>query len=864
MPYLLLVFILAALPRPLSTAFAGDTETQAINNGNGQEDGLPANGAMPEAVANAMGGETPKGRDLSEVGLALSKDDLDSVIKLIPPILEADKDKGQMLLPVLAYAYGKKGETAAARGLLVGRTDTNSLLAMAGLTGETIIPPGMKEPASGVEMFYANISVRKSNAINKALYKKALTQALKKAFLKRAVNAGDKDMKAFEEKMLPRAKDYYLSHYALTYKEVEDYYSYGVVVFIDGGRLDRDMGLFSPASRAVLRIKLMHGKGALYAGKALLKDLIDSGFSVEDMGAIDPGGETNGRTKGAIVIQVNEARSKSANVMGSKFKSIEGSIDVAILNGNNGLVIARISKADTVVHLSEEDGLVIAMKKAYEKLLSPLKDTIAHIEATMGKDIASGALPPIEMQAGSVRDVFSNMYKFYSEEPILLLSIRNNTAEAYGKIKISLSVKGYMDYPTEVLLEGLGAKEERVVPLKAVFNNSILDLTENTLLQSEIDLSYNEGGVVKGLKMRQPVQVYEKHALVWDDKGKIASFLTAKDPVVMEFATKAVREYNYPEMNQAMVKARAIFGAMGALGITYAPDPTPYSMASSVANIVDYAQFPRETLTRKAGDCDDLVSLFGASLKSLGVEVVPIEAPGHLFLMFDAGISAEDEALFGFQRDMYVVYDNRVWVPVETTLAGSSFTLAWMKGAENAVRWKDQARFVDLAKVWSTYGQPTLPPAEFRQDVSKNDIEQKFPGELEGLQKKRGEFLAGMFAQGGVSGLKQMLIIYGRNNMLKEALQIADELMSKAVLDPEALNNIGNIYFLNGEFERAVSAYASALNSSPNDPGILVNIARTYLRAGNLKEAREAFKKALSIDADIKYKYLKLYTEIGF
>lgn len=860
----MLVFILAALPRPISVAFAGDTEAQSTNNGNGQEDGLPANGLAPEAAANAMDGQPQNGMDLSEVGLALSKDDLDSVIKLIPPILEADKDKGQMLLPVLAYAYGKKGEIAVARGLLNGRTDINSLLAMAGLTGEAVMPPGMKEVVSGVEMFYANVSVRKSNAINKALYKKALAQALKKAFLERAVNAGDKDIKAFEEKILPNAKNYYLSHYALTYKEVEDYYSYGVVVFVDGGRLDRDMGSFSPASKGVLRIKLMYGKGALYAGKALLKDLIDSGFSVEDMGAVDPESETGGRTKGAIVIQVNEAQSKSANVMGSKFKSIEGSIDVAILNGNNGLVIARISKADTVVHLSEEAGLGIATKRAYEKLLSPLKDTIAHIETTMGKDIASGALPPIEMQAGSVRDVFSNIYKFYSEEPILLLSIKNNTAEAYGNITISLSVKGYMDYPTEVLLEGIGARQELVVPLKAVFNNSILDLTENTLLQSEIDLSYNEGGVAKGLKMRHPLQVYEKHALVWDDKGKIASFFTAKDPVVMEFATKAVREYNYPEMNQAVVKARAIFGAMGALGITYAPDPTPYSMASSVANVVDYAQFPRETLTRKAGDCDDLVSLFGAALKSLGVEVVPIEAPGHLFLMFDTGIPAEDSALFGFQRDTYVVYDNRVWVPVETTLAGSSFTLAWMKGAENAVRWKDEARFVELAKVWSTYGQPTLPLAEFRQEVSKNDIERKFPGELEDLQKKRAEFLAGMLTEGGVARLKQMLIIYGRNGMLKEALQIAAELDGREGVDPEALNNIGNIHFLEGDMEKALNAYASAQNLSPNDPGILVNIARAHLRAGRKEPAMEAFKKALAIDAAIRYKYLKLYTEIGF
>ena len=40
-----------------------------------------------------------------------------------------------------------------------------------------------------------------------------------------------------------------------------------------------------------------------------------------------------------------------------------------------------------------------------------------------------------------------------------------------------------------------------------------------------------------------PVYVYEKHALVWDDKGKIASFITPKDPVVSGFATSAAGGY---------------------------------------------------------------------------------------------------------------------------------------------------------------------------------------------------------------------------------------------------------------------------------------------------------------------------------
>ncbi|MBI5643763.1 MAG: tetratricopeptide repeat protein [Deltaproteobacteria bacterium] len=831
--------------------------------------GVLADSNGPKSDNAQTSGVTPPGdgasrtAGLSEIAFALSKDDFDTVIGLTPSILEKDKDRAPMLVPLLAYAYGKKGDKARAIELLKGRMDLNSTLARAQLTGERITPPGMKEGVSGVEMFFTNISVQASGAINKAVYKKALMQALRKAFLKRAVGAEKKDIEAFEEKILPHAKKYYLSHYALTSKEVENYYSYGVVVFIDAGQLNRDMGYFTPKSQRELRIKLLLGKrGAEFVRKSLLKDLLDLGFSVEDIGEGEYGADVGSRTKGSIVIQVTEIPAVAGSVMGSNFKSIEGKIDLTILNGNNGLVITKLSKTNAVVHLNEEEGKEIAIRKAYEKLLSPLKDTLTHIELTMGKEIASGALPPIEMHVTSAKDVFSNIYKFYAEEPILLLSIRNNSEEAYRKLKVSLAIKGYMDYPTEVALESLGAREEKILPLKAVFNNSILDLTENTLLQSEVDLSYSEDGAEKVIKMRHPIQVYEKHALVWDDKGKLASFFTVKDPVVMGFATKAVREYNYPEMNQAIVKARALFGAMGALGLTYVPDPTPYSMVSNVTNVVDYVQFPRETLSRKAGDCDDLVSLLGASLKSLGIGVIPLEAPGHLFMMFDTGIPEENEIEFGFQRDMYVIYEGTVWIPFEATLVGSSFTLAWEKGYENFVKWKGQTRFVDLTKVWNTYAQPTLAPAEFKQELSKSDIEKKFPDELEALKRKQAAFLPELFKGNGVSGLKQMLVIYGKTGMLEEALKIAAELQGKAGDDPNVLNNVGNIYFLKGDYEKAVASYNSALKRS-NDPGILVNIARAYLRMGERALAEDFFRKALGMDEQIKYKYLKLYTDIG-
>src|ERR1035438_8268043 len=49
--------------------------------------------------------------------------------------------------------------------------------------------------------------------------------------------------------------------------------------------------------------------------------------------------------------------------------------------------------------------------------------------------------------------------------------------------------------------------------------------------------------------------------------------------------------------------------------LTYVQNPNdPYQVKSGKTNMVDYVQFPRETLERKSGDCVDLVGFYVANL----------------------------------------------------------------------------------------------------------------------------------------------------------------------------------------------------------------------------------------------------------
>jgi tetratricopeptide (TPR) repeat protein len=70
-----------------------------------------------------------------------------------------------------------------------------------------------------------------------------------------------------------------------------------------------------------------------------------------------------------------------------------------------------------------------------------------------------------------------------------------------------------------------------------------------------------------------------------------------------------------------------------------------------------------------------------------------------------------------------------------------------------------------------------------------------------------------------------------------------------------ALNNRGNLYFVQGDFERALDAYRTAEEVDPADGGIRINAALAYYRLGKLPEARTKFKEATQLNASLATQY---------
>jgi transglutaminase-like putative cysteine protease len=475
--------------------------------------------------------------------------------------------------------------------------------------------------------------------------------------------------------------------------------------------------------------------------------------------------------------------------------------------------------------------------------------------------------PPLEIDVLEMHDIFSNTYKVYENEGIGRINVVNNTKDRISRLKVSFSIKEFMDFPSEMEVENLPQGESRELILKAVFNNKILNVTEDTPVQTEIEVSYYTHEKLKTFSKAHTINIYEKHRMGWNERDRIATFITPKDPTVLEFARSVVTQYG--DASEPLLYACALFDALGVLGLSYMQDPTnPYQITSGKTDLVDYIQYPRETLKRKSGDCDDLASLYSATLESIGIPTKLLFYPGHILMMFSTGIEGE-EGSDTLDR-MLVIHDGYVWVPVEVTLVGSSFMKAWEAGSRGYYEWEGKSLDVmDIREAWSKFKPASPPMSEWRpESVMRAAIEERFGDELKMLRKIRVRFVSKKHIDKlradpeNVNAMMQLGIIYARAAETAEARKVFEKALEHDPKNAALKNNLGNIYFLDGKYAEARLAYEDAVALDPEDPYTWINLTRCYLKMKMNDEARRAFGKAQEINPEVSKEYRAISLEL--
>lgn len=475
---------------------------------------------------------------------------------------------------------------------------------------------------------------------------------------------------------------------------------------------------------------------------------------------------------------------------------------------------------------------------------------------------------PLEIDAAQLHNVFSNSYKLYEQDGVGTIKLTNNTRTAMNDVKVSFVLNNFMDFPTEQRIDSLAPGASREVVLKAVFNNNILTLTEDTPVQAKLEASYFENGQPRTYSQIKAINIYDKHRMGWDERARYAAFITPKDPLLINFSRSVASEFGASKEPTQL--AAAVFNTLGALGVTYVQDPiNPYQVTSNKVDYVDYIQYPRETLQRRSGDCDDLVALYGATLESLGIPTRVLLVPGHMLMMFATGVEAPAD---GYTMDnMYVAHEGMLWIPVEATLVGKSFIKAWETGAATYYReqGKDGFAIFDVHEAWGRFKPAGLPDDPWRApQVGREVIERHFPGDLLSVLKISSQTLTRRHLQAiqknpsDLDAHLQIGIILARQGDRAEARKYFRKIVDAQPRNAAALNNLANLYMLDGQYADAQKFYADAAKADPKDPEILVNLAQAYKAGKNVDKAKAAFAQAQKVDPAMAGKYKALGLEL--
>jgi tetratricopeptide (TPR) repeat protein len=466
-------------------------------------------------------------------------------------------------------------------------------------------------------------------------------------------------------------------------------------------------------------------------------------------------------------------------------------------------------------------------------------------------------------------NVFPVFRAWYDQHPLGKVVVKNAGKKTIKSVSVSFFLKQYMDGPKEcATIAELKPGQTRELPLFALFNDSILDVTEATKATAQVDASFIEAGERQSQSRTATLRVYDRNAMTWDDDRKAAAFVSGKDPWVMEFSANVVamtKGSMNPFISKNLQTAIAFHDALRIYGLSYTPSPTnPYSQTSANPAIVDYLRFPRQTFSGKSGDCSDLSILYASLFESVGIETAFITVPGHIFMALSLDMSAEEAKANVASFDDLVIRDGEAWLPIETTLRDQGLLEAWREAAREWKRCSAEgsAAFYAIHEAWKLFEPEGLAAEKGAPKMPESaQVKRVFASELaEYSRQELGARLAAINSAIAASGgtakeLNARGVVYakyGKPELAEKDFQAS--LKKKGDYFP-ALVNLGNAARQKNDAQASYSYYQKASKLAPDNAKVLINVALAADALGKATEAQAALEEAKRIDPELAAKY---------
>ncbi|MEW6751633.1 MAG: tetratricopeptide repeat protein [Candidatus Latescibacterota bacterium] len=462
--------------------------------------------------------------------------------------------------------------------------------------------------------------------------------------------------------------------------------------------------------------------------------------------------------------------------------------------------------------------------------------------------------------------VFRSLYRHYQEHEFFDV-VLGNSAQEPVEATVSLMVPKVMSVPHQQAVL-LPPQSTAKYAFTVTFDQDLFNQPEayfDNFVTPVVKVTYSRNRKEEAVeKQLERVYVAGKGKLSWTVHGMAAAFVTPEDMAVGGLARGLVQRYHdlltakFDRSN--LGKAAILFDALGAYRIRYQADQkTPFTSIAADRTIFDTVQYPAELLAKpegvgtKVGDCDDLTVLYASLLENLSIDTAFLEAnepgKGHIYLMFDSGVPPDQAADQFAGTAEHVEWQGRIWIPVETTMLGFTFTDAWRNGAAEYKRLKARELVSEVyVQEWmATYKPGVLAPSRAGLPAT-GEVDSLLARDLEAFDQRVDRIALGAVTSlESPEGAYDAGAAYLRVNHLEKAVAMFDRVLEMAPEHADALNARGVALTRLGRYEEALECYRRSLLHEDNN-GVRMNVALTYYLMGERAAADQLFQEVVAQD----------------
>ncbi|WP_010262845.1 tetratricopeptide repeat protein [Treponema primitia] len=476
--------------------------------------------------------------------------------------------------------------------------------------------------------------------------------------------------------------------------------------------------------------------------------------------------------------------------------------------------------------------------------------------------------------------VFPVSYAWYENNPLASVRVTNQEPTAINNVQLSFYLERYMGQPTLFYtIPRLKRGESVEVPVTALFNEAMMDLTENITANASLRIDYQTLSQVKQAELPLQMPIYHRNAMSWDDDRRAASFVSSRDPAAKLFARYVqsitdtrLRPFtgSSDRIPRNIQYALGLFEALKIYGINYVIDPSSsYIELSENASSLDTLNYPYQTLYYRGGDCDDLSILFCSMLEVLDIDTAFITIPGHIYMAFDSGLTEEEGREQFFLPDDLIYQGGKAWVPLEITQTAAPFYQAWRVGAQEWQNAGSDRSLFPMQESWARYKPVSVSDAADKmpelpdENSLINAIEESLNIYVGFLIRPRTRELEERITAAPSRTMvprNELGSLYGKTGMLLNAETELRRIPSNAT----GALNLGNIAFVRGQYDDAESLYRESLEREPENILARLGLARTCYEQGDYAGAEREYRYVQEANPELaqQYPYLGTWREI--